>query len=62
MVTRILSAMGAGVFTFRRLKEPNSTVDRYTDGQGTSFGFENRKFQPQAPCWGFFFSQFCCRH
>jgi hypothetical protein len=36
-------------FFFRRPKEPNSTVERYSDGRGMSFGLEDQKPQPQAP-------------
>jgi hypothetical protein len=36
-------------FSFRRPKEPNSTVERYSNGRGMSFGLEDQKPQPQAP-------------
>jgi hypothetical protein len=51
--------------SFRRLKEPNATADRYIDGRGMSFGLEDQKPQPKPPSsrWGFSFwlAQVCCR-
>src|ERR1700676_5066067 len=35
--------------SFRRLKEPNATADRYIDGRGMSFGLEDQKPQPKPP-------------
>src|ERR1700681_1325638 len=35
--------------SFRRLKEPNATADRYIDGRGMSFGLEDQKAPAQAP-------------
>jgi hypothetical protein len=35
--------------SFRRLKEPYSTVGRYIDGHGMSFGLEDQKPQPKPP-------------
>jgi hypothetical protein len=32
-----------------RLKEPNSTADRYIDGRGMSFGLEDQKPQLKPP-------------
>jgi hypothetical protein len=63
MATRILSTIGVAVnlplylatkyvgppFSFRRPKEPNSPVERYSNGRGMSFGLEDQKPQPQAP-------------
>ena len=36
-------------FSFQRLKEPNSTVDRYANGRGMSFDLEDQKPQPKPP-------------
>jgi hypothetical protein len=33
-------------YSFRRPKEPNSPVERYSDGHGMSFGLEDQKPQP----------------
>jgi hypothetical protein len=33
-------------FSFRRLKEPNSTADRYVNGRGMSFGLQDQKPSP----------------
>jgi hypothetical protein len=62
MATRILSTIGVAfnltlylatlcvpAFSFRRLKQPNSTADRYGNGHGMSFGLEDQKPQPKAP-------------
>jgi hypothetical protein len=44
-------------FSFRRLKEPNSTADRYVNGHGMSLGLEDQKPQPKPPSFppGLFF-------